>query len=42
MAQGGAQVGAEDAEKDQRRQELDQQEEGQVGQTETELEIEKY
>ena len=42
VAQGGAQVGAEDAEKDQRRQELDQQEEGQVGQTETELEIEKY
>ena len=39
VAQGGAQVGAEDAEKDQRRQELDQQEEGEVGQAETELEI---
>ena len=39
VTQGGGQVGTEDAEKDQRRQELDQQEEGQVGQTQSELEI---
>ena len=39
VAQGGAQVGAEDTQEDQRGQELDQQEEGEVGQTETELKI---
>ena len=39
VAQGGAQVGAEDTEEYQRRQELDQEEEGEVGQAETELEI---
>ena len=42
MAQGGGQVGTEDTEEDQRGQELDQEEEGEVGQTETELEISKY
>ena len=41
MAQGGAQVRAEHAEEDQRRQELDQQEECEVGQTQPELQRQK-
>ena len=41
VAQRGGQVGTEDAEEDQRRQELDQQEEGEVGKTKTELKISK-
>ena len=42
VAQGGGQVGTEHAQEDQLRQELDQQEEGEVGQAEAELEIKKY